>query len=92
MNFWPFSKKPDELPVVEEDIEENTGTLTINAMTYDEEHERIRVEMDWDEAFVNYLKRHGYTGTTDEAIVQKYVASLYRNVMDDMAAGGKTYE
>lgn len=100
MSIWPFkSRQPVAVPVepqvsktttIEE--EEPTGTLTINALTYDESEERIRVEMDWDDDFVLYLKRHGFTGSTDEIIVHKYVATLYRNVMEDLNREGKNFE
>lgn len=97
MKFWPFSKKPEPTPVSQSVPEEvipadTSGHLSINAITYDEKAERIRVDMDWDEEFVSYLKRHGFTGATDEAIVQKYVATLYRNVIDDLSAEGKAFE
>jgi hypothetical protein len=98
MNFWPFKKKQaeptqtPEVPSIEADQDEDRGELTIHAITYDEDGERIKVDMDWDEKFVNYLKRHGFTGATEEIIVHKYVASLYRNVVDDINEQGKSYE
>lgn len=44
----------------------------------------IRIELDWNDAFVDYLKRSGYTGTSDEAIVQKWLAHLYQHLMEKM--------
>lgn len=97
--MWPFkSKNTTPVETIEPSIEEAqveaepSGQLTVRAITYDEHEERIRLDIDWDDEFVAYLKRHGFTGTTDEAIVQRYVASLYRNLMDNMSAEGKNFE
>lgn len=98
MSIWSLFKKepaPVERPEVEIEVDdqpEETGRLTINAVTYDEENERIKVDMDWDDEFVNYLKRHGFTGTTDEVIVQRYVSTLYRNMIDSLMGEGKEFE
>lgn len=94
MRIWPFGKKSETSVELtpEATVEESTGRLTINAITYDESEERIRVDMDWDDEFVVYLKRHGFTGSTDEVIVHKYVATLYRNVLEDLGREGKAFE
>jgi hypothetical protein len=42
----------------------------------------VKVELDWNESFVNYLKENGITGTSDEEIVQKWITYL----MNDMSA------
>lgn len=76
----------------EEVIEEGTGNLTIRAMSYDDETGQIKIDMDWDEEFVNYLKRNGFTGATEEAIVHKYVATLYQGMVARQQAEGKNYE
>lgn len=81
----------DDEPEIGED-REPTGRLTINALTYDEQSEQIRVDMDWDEEFVAYLKRNGFNGATDESIVQKYVATLYRNMVANMTEKGQDFE
>jgi hypothetical protein len=44
----------------------------------------IRIELDWNDAFVDYLKRNGYTGTSDETIVQKWLAHLYKHLVENM--------
>jgi hypothetical protein len=40
-------------------------------------------ELDWNEYFVVQLKTAGYTGTTDEEIVDQWFQELCRNVGDD---------
>ena len=41
----------------------------------------IRVELDWNDAMVKYLRDEGISGTDDEQVVQKWVTML----MHDMA-------
>lgn len=36
----------------------------------------LAVKLDWNAAMINYLKRNGYNGTTDEEIVQKYLVDM----------------
>lgn len=81
---------PEEVP--EEEIPEGTGNLTIKAMSYDDETGQIKIDMDWDDEFVNYLKRNGFNGATEEAIVHKYVATLYQNMQARQHDEGKEYE
>ena len=45
----------------------------------------IKINLDWNDAFVDYLRKNGFIGTTDEAIVQLWLTHLYKNMMDVMA-------
>lgn len=47
----------------------------------------VKVELEWNDAFIDHLKVEGVTGTDEDQIVQKWVAVLLHNVADDM--GGK---
>lgn len=38
----------------------------------------LRVELDWNEEFVNYLKQVGFTGSNDEEIVGKFLQDMYK--------------
>jgi hypothetical protein len=44
----------------------------------------IKIELDWNDAFVDHLKRNGYTGTTEEAIVQRWLTHLYQHLIESM--------
>lgn len=44
----------------------------------------IQIELDWNEAFVQYLKDNGIAAKSDEGIVQKWVAMLYQDLMQKM--------
>lgn len=43
-----------------------------------------KIELDWNDAFVEYLKQNGINGTTEEAIIQKYIALLLKDMMDTL--------
>lgn len=44
----------------------------------------IKIELDWNDAFIQYLINAGITGPSDEVIVQKWLAMLYKNLMENM--------
>ncbi len=46
--------------------------------------EGIKIELDWNEPFIEHLKRNGYTGSSEEAIVQKWLAHLYQHLIERM--------
>lgn len=77
---------------IEPEDETGTGNLTIHAVSYDDETGQIKVNMDWDDAFVSYLKRNGFTGATEDSIVHKYVATMYQNMVARQQQEGKEYE
>ena len=37
----------------------------------------LQMELDWNDAMINYLKRNGYRGLDDEDIIMKYVSDLF---------------
>jgi hypothetical protein len=41
----------------------------------------IHIELDWNEAFIQYLKDNGLKGRDDETIVQKWLAFLYEDLI-----------
>lgn len=93
----PAAERVEPVIIPEEEVEveeilEGTGNLTIKAMSYDDETGKIKIDMDWDDEFVNYLKRNGFNGATDESIVHKYVATLYQNMLARQQEEGKDYE
>lgn len=42
---------------------------------YDPEHGH-KFKLDWNDEFVEYLKTNGYTGSTDEQIVEKWMQDI----------------
>ena len=45
---------------------------------------QIKIELEWNDAFVKQLRESGFTGPDDETVMQRYVAVLARDVADDM--------
>lgn len=55
--------------------------VIIKSVDYDET-QGIKLELDWNDAFVNYLTMNGFAGASDEEIVQRWVATLYQDVVN----------
>jgi len=56
----------------------------VDVIGFTETNSGVRVELDWNDAFVIYLKENGVTGADDEQIIQKWVALLLRDIADRM--------
>lgn len=44
----------------------------------------VKVELEWNDAFVDYLRSNGISGTDEEQVVQKWVTLLLRDMADQM--------
>ncbi|TFH08231.1 MAG: hypothetical protein E4H14_06810 [Candidatus Thorarchaeota archaeon] len=44
----------------------------------------FRIELDWNEAFVQHLKDGGMKGANDEELVQKWIAFLYHDLVEKL--------
>lgn len=44
----------------------------------------IQIELDWNDAFIQYLKDNGMKGRDDEIIVQKWLAFLYQDLIEKL--------
>ena len=40
----------------------------------------IKLDLEWNDEFIKYLRDHGFTGTSDELVMKKYLESLYRDM------------
>lgn len=49
----------------------------------------VGLRLDWNSQFITYLKKNGFTGPTDEAIVDNWLISLSR---ERIAEGGSEYK
>lgn len=52
---------------------------------------KVKIELDWDDDFIQKLKQSGYTGADDNAIIQKYLLELTSLISEDMS-GDSDYE
>lgn len=46
----------------------------------------IKLELDWNDEFIRYLKENGITGPDEETVVQKWLALIDRNIAEDLEA------
>lgn len=46
----------------------------------------VRIELDWNDAFIEHLKESGIKGANEEEIVQKWLAFLYQNLIERLEA------
>lgn len=44
----------------------------------------LQVELDWNEAMVQHLKDNGHTGRDDEILIQKWIAMLYEDMVEQL--------
>jgi hypothetical protein len=54
----------------------------------------LGIRLEWNDAFVAYLKENGINGTDQDQVVQKYIALLLRDAADKMeeeTKGGSEY-
>lgn len=42
----------------------------------------IQIELDWNDAFVGYLRDNGIAAREDDAVVQKWLLMLYKDLID----------
>lgn len=49
-----------------------------------DKHGEIRIELEWNDAFIKELRKNGFTGPDDNTIMQRYVAVLAKDVSEDM--------
>jgi hypothetical protein len=53
----------------------------------------VKIELDWNDAFVKFLRDNGIEGASDESVVQKYLAMLHRQMLDKyQEEGGNSFE
>jgi hypothetical protein len=62
---------------------ENEPWVEIKSADYNETR-GFKIELDWNDAFITYLKDNGLRGKNDEEIVQKWLGYLYGNLIEDL--------
>ena len=48
----------------------------------DSNQDGVHLELEWNGAFVDYLRAHGYHGASEDLIVNKWLRSLYKQQSD----------
>lgn len=47
------------------------------------------MELEWNKAFIDFLRKHEYTGKTDEELVDKWFTELCKNIGNQMDEDSK---
>lgn len=83
--------KEEKQREVEEKQAEEDPHVEIKGIVHDPK-QGIKIELDWNDAFIQHLRNNGYDGADDDAIVQKYIAILAKQVAEDMESNPGGYE
>ena len=57
-----------------------TPWVDVHSAEFDPE-KGVQVELDWNTAFISYLRQNGITGKTEELVIQKWLALLYDDLL-----------
>lgn len=56
----------------------------VDVVGWSETEQGVKVELEWNDAFVDYLRAQGVAGADDDQVVQKWVTLLLRDMADQM--------
>ena len=70
--------------VLEELKSKEEPWVDIRGMVPDPEH-GVKIELDWNDAFVKYLRANGIDGPTDDIVVQRWLEAISTEISTDMA-------
>jgi hypothetical protein len=56
----------------------------VDVTGWSETDKGVKVELEWNDSFVDYLRANGVNGADDEQIVQRWVTLLLRDMADQM--------
>lgn len=58
------------------------GWIEILGTTTDGKTGQIKIDLDYNEDFVEYLRSKGIQGTSDDVVIQKWITMLYRDIIE----------
>jgi len=56
----------------------------VDVTGWSETDQGVKVSLEWNDSFVDYLRANGVTGADDEQVVQKWVSLLLRDMSDQL--------
>ena len=65
--------------------------VDVKAIVYDPK-QGAKIELDWNDAFIKYLRDNGFTGADENVVIQKYIAILLRNIVTDIGEEKNVFE
>lgn len=80
-------RKDEELRLAAEEQLKNSAEPWVDIKGIVEDPEQgVKIELDWNDAFIAYLKENGYTGADDDQIIQQYVVRVMQDMNERMLA------
>lgn len=76
----PKTVKPKPVP---QSSKEDGPWVDIKAATTDDSG-ILKIELDWNEHFITYLRSHGYKGITEQEIVGRWVKDLHHQLLSEV--------
>jgi hypothetical protein len=81
----PRAKKPQPEPVVEKPVQPEVKVIK---MDFDPTDPRQgSMELEWNDQFIQLLRQHGYTGDSEEALIDAWLNDICRNIIGQPAVG-----
>jgi hypothetical protein len=74
----PVEQLPEHSTPPKDDLE---PWVNISSTTYDKV-KGFRIELDWNDAFIEHLRDNGIHGRSDEEVVQKWLGFLYGDLIE----------
>lgn len=67
-------------PVIEVPVEHNPNEPYCHVVGEGVVDGQLKLELDWNDAFIDFLLENGFTGKTDEEIVAKWMLMVHREL------------
>lgn len=78
-NWFTNPTPPEPEEVIVDDATRLDGKFMLIQAGFEDDG-RLRLEVEYDDAFVQSLRTRGYIGTDDHQLVMKYVGDVYRTI------------
>lgn len=84
-NFFKKSKQPEKLSEKEQATQLKEPWVTVTSTQINKENIKNGFfELDWNEYFILELRKNGYTGITEEDIVDQWFTELCKNIGNEV--------
>lgn len=77
-------KKDEELGTIDYESDEPQVAIVSSGL---DPVQGIRIELDWNDSFIEYLKASGFEGPDEESIVQRWLAGTAKDLAERIKPG-----
>jgi hypothetical protein len=83
----------EELEKQKQDSRENSSVPWVEITGEEiDPNKGIKIELDWNSAFIKYLRDNGFDGADDETVVGKWMVTLYGQMISSLTEDRNFYE